>query len=163
VSIFYKQDGGVVATSGSSCTLSGPDGDFLDCANNVAGVGHSHPRVVAAGVRELSNVQTNGRFLHPGRERYVSKLLATLPDEIDTLYLVNSGSEANDLALRMAKLYAQIKGCQNPEDVICIDAAYHGHVQSIVDISPYKWRQCTDGNRASYHKPHVHIVSVPDA
>jgi len=50
----------------------------------------------------------------------------------------------------MAKQYAALKGCENPEDVICLDAAYHGHTQSIVDISPYKWRQCTDGKE--YHK-----------
>jgi len=54
--------------------MSGPDGDYLDCANNVAGVGHSHPKVVAAGMRELQNIQTNARFLHPTRERYVKKV-----------------------------------------------------------------------------------------
>ncbi|GMI39094.1 hypothetical protein TrCOL_g3410 [Triparma columacea] len=161
VSVFYKEEGGFVATSGNSCVMSGPEGDFLDCANNVAGVGHSHPKVVEAGVKELQNIQTNGRFLHPIRERYVKKLLATLPPSLDVLYLVNSGSEANDLALRMAKQYASMKSCRNPDDVICLDAAYHGHTQSIVDISPYKWRQCTDGKE--YHKSHVHICSVPDS
>eukprot|EP00520_Triparma_pacifica_P018066 CAMPEP_0118657704 /NCGR_PEP_ID=MMETSP0785-20121206/14166_1 /TAXON_ID=91992 /ORGANISM="Bolidomonas pacifica, Strain CCMP 1866" /LENGTH=574 /DNA_ID=CAMNT_0006550651 /DNA_START=114 /DNA_END=1835 /DNA_ORIENTATION=+ len=160
VSIFYKEEGGFVATSGSGCIMSGPEGDYLDCANNVAGVGHSHPKVVEAGVKELQNIQTNGRFLHPIRERYVKKLLATLPPSLDVIYLVNSGSEANDLALRMAKQYASLKKCRNPEDIICLDAAYHGHTQSIVDISPYKWRQCTDGKE--YHKSHVHICSVPD-
>ena len=60
----------------------------------------------------------------------------------------------------MAKQYARMKGCANPSDVVCLDGAYHGHVQSIVDISPYKWGQCTDGER--YHKEHVHVVSIPD-
>lgn len=159
VSMFYKADGGVVAIKGIGAVMYEPDGSsYLDCANNVAGCGHSHPLVVKAACDELHNIMTNGRLLHPIRDRYVKRLLATLPPEIDTLYLVNSGSEANDLALRMAKLYS--KASANPEHVICIDAAYHGHVQSCVDISPYKWRQCTDGT--NYHKEHVHIVSMPD-
>ena len=108
VSVFYKDDGGVVATSGSGCTISGPDGDYLDCANNVAGCGHSHSKVVAAGQEELGRIQTNGRFLHPTRSRYLKKLLDTLPDELDTFYFTNSGSEANDLALRMAKQVRRI-------------------------------------------------------
>ncbi len=160
VSMFYKADGGVVATKGEGAVMYEPDGtSYLDCANNVAGVGHSHPIVVEAAMSELQNIQTNGRFLHPIREKYVERLLATLPPELDTLYLVNSGSEANDLALRMAKQYST---SPNPDHVICLDAAYHGHVQAIVDISPYKWRQCTDGTASEYHKEHVHVVSVPD-
>jgi ethanolamine-phosphate phospho-lyase len=162
VSIFYKADGGVVAVKGVGAVMYEPDGSsYLDCANNVAGCGHAHPLVVQAACDEMHNIMTNGRFLHPIRDRYVKRLLATLPPEIDTLYLVNSGSEANDLALRMAKLYSS-KSSANPEHVICIDAAYHGHVQSCVDISPYKWRQCTDGTNTNYHKEHVHVVSMPD-
>jgi 4-aminobutyrate aminotransferase-like enzyme len=158
--MFFKADGGVAATRGSGCSIFEPDGtEYLDCANNVAGCGHSHSTVVAAGVAELQNIQTNGRFLHPLREKYVSRLLETLPEELDTLYLTNSGSEANDLALRMARAYST---SPNPEDVICIDAAYHGHTQSLVNISPYKWRQCDNGRAGEYHKEGVHIVSVPD-
>ena len=161
VSMFYKADGGVVAVKGIGAVMYEPDGSsYLDCANNVAGCGHSHPLVVKAACDELHNIMTNGRFLHPIRDRYVKRLLATLPPEIDTLYLVNSGSEANDLALRMAKLYSKLSSSVNPDHVICIDAAYHGHVQSCVDISPYKWRQCIDGT--NYHKEHVHVVSMPD-
>ena len=160
VSMFYKADAGVTAIRGRGCSIFEPDGtEYLDCANNVAGCGHSHPTVVAAGVAELQNIQTNGRFLHPLREKLVKRLLATLPAEIDTLYLTNSGSEANDLALRMAREFST---APNPEDVICLDAAYHGHTQAIVNISPYKWRQCTNGRQAEYHKEGVHVVSVPD-
>lgn len=160
VSMFYRADGGVVAVKGEGAIMYEPDGSsYLDCANNVAGCGHSHPLIVKAAVDEIQNIMTNGRFLHPLRDAYVERLLATLPPELDTLYLVNSGSEANDLALRMARQYST---SSNPDHVICIDCAYHGHVQSVVDISPYKWRQCTDGNAERYHKEHVHVVSAPD-
>jgi ethanolamine-phosphate phospho-lyase len=160
VSMFYKADGGIIAVKGHGAVMYEPDGSsYLDCANNVAGCGHSHPLIVKAAVDEIQNIMTNGRFLHPLREKYVHRLLATLPPELDTIYFVNSGSEANDLALRMAKQYST---SPNPDHVICVDSAYHGHVQSVVDVSPYKWCQCTDGNAKRYHKEHVHVVSSPD-
>ena len=145
VSVFYKQDGGLVATSGQGVHMKDVDGNLhLDCCNNVACVGHSHPAVVKAGRKELGKIQTNGRFLNPIQQRYVSKLLETLPPELDTVYFVNSGSEANDLALRMARDHTT---AARPKDVIVLDSAYHGHTQSIMDISPYKWYQATDGKK----------------
>jgi len=78
VSIFYKQDGGLVITKGEGAYMIDIDGNkYLDCCNNVACVGHGHKSVVAAGQRELANVQTNGRFLNPIQQRYIAKLLAT--------------------------------------------------------------------------------------
>lgn len=118
VSVFYKQDGGVVVTEGSGCYMKDIEGNsYLDCANNVASVGHAHPNVVKAGGEELGRIQTNGRFLHPTQQRYLAKLLATFPPELNTVYMVNSGSEANDLALRIARAHATAK---NPWDVICL-------------------------------------------
>jgi len=174
VSLFYKQNGGVVATRGQGAHIfqdpqfsrTGNKAPFLDIANNVAGVGHSHPLVVQASVAEMTNIQTNARFLHPKRTAYVSKLLTTLPSTLDTFFFCNSGSEANDLALRIAKAYAKSKKRGGkpvpkfPDDVVVLDVAYHGHTQAVVDISPYKWRQCTDGE--NYHKEHIHVVSMPD-
>jgi ethanolamine-phosphate phospho-lyase len=159
VSVFYKQDGGVVITEGSGCYMKDIAGkSYLDCANNVACVGHSHPTVVAAGCKELGKIQTNGRFLNPVQQRYLSKLLATMPPELNTVYMVNSGSEANDLALRIARAHSTAK---NPNDVICLDYAYHGHTQSLVDISPYKWAQAIDGK--NYCPPSTHVVPCPDS
>ncbi|RYY84346.1 aminotransferase class III-fold pyridoxal phosphate-dependent enzyme [archaeon] len=66
------------------------------------------------------------RFLNPIQQRYVSKLLATFPKELDTVYFVNSGSEANDLALRIARAANTAK---NSWDVMILDSAYHGHTQ----------------------------------
>ena len=124
VSCFYADEGGLVIEEGEGCYMIDIDGNrYLDCCNNVACVGHSHPKVVEAGVAALSKIQTNARFLHPGHQRYIGKLLKTFPSQLNTVYLVNSGSEANDLALRIAKAHADLQGiAQKPNDVICLDS-----------------------------------------
>lgn len=158
VSVFYKQDGGLVVTSGTGAFMRDIDGNLhLDCCNNVACVGHAHPAVVRAGQQELANVMTNGRFLNPIQQRYLTKLLATFPPELNTIYMVNSGSEANDLALRIARAHTTAK---RPTDVIVLDSAYHGHTQALVDISPYKWYQAVDGK--NYQPSTTHVVDLPD-
>lgn len=158
VSVFYKQDGGLVVTSGNGPYMRDVDGNLhLDCCNNVASVGHAHPNVVRAGCRELHHIQTNGRFLNPIQQRYLAKLLKTFPPELNTVYMVNSGSEANDLALRIARAHTT---AARPKDVIVLDSAYHGHTQTLVDISPYKWYQATDGK--NYQADTTHVVSLPD-
>lgn len=156
VSIFYKQDGGLVIPEGEGCYMKDVDGNLhLDCCNNVACVGHAHPAVVEAGQKEIARIFTNGRFLNPIQQRYLTKLLATLPEELNTIYLVNSGSEANDLALRIARTHTK------KHEVICLDYAYHGHTQATMEISPYKWAQATDG--ISYKPSTTHVVSCPDS
>jgi len=159
VAVFYKQDGGLVIEKGQGVHMVDIDGNLhLDCCNNVASVGHAHPSVVAAGNKALSAIQTNGRFLHRVRQQYVSKILTTLPPDLDTIYFVNSGSEANDLALRIAR---EATTSVNPKDVLILDSAYHGHTQSLVDISPYKWYQAVDGKN---YKPNTtHVAALPDA
>jgi 4-aminobutyrate aminotransferase-like enzyme len=158
VSIFYKQAGGLVITSGDGVYLKDIDGNrYLDCVNNVAVVGHSHPRVVAAGQSELARIQTNARFLHPIQQRYLRKLLATLPSDLDTVYLVNSGSEANELALRLARSHSQ---ATRPDHVICLESAYHGNTATLIGISPYKWSQATDGK--NYQPPTTLVAPLPD-
>ncbi len=145
-------------TSGEGAHMRDIDGNLhLDCCNNVACVGHSHPKVVEAGRRELGNIQTNGRFLNPIQQRYVTKLLSTLPPELNTVYFVNSGSEANDLALRIAKAHNK---AARPNDVAILDTAYHGHTQALIDISPYKWYQAVDGK--NYKPPTTHVLALPD-
>jgi 4-aminobutyrate aminotransferase-like enzyme len=71
---------------------------YLDCVNNVAHVGHSHPRVVRAGTEQMALLNTNTRYLHEHLIEYSERLIATLPDPFRVVYLVNSGSEANELA-----------------------------------------------------------------
>nr|XP_057923114.1 ethanolamine-phosphate phospho-lyase isoform X1 [Doryrhamphus excisus] len=125
---------------------------YLDCINNVAHVGHCHPDVVKAGAQQMELLNTNSRFLHDNLVLYAQKLQATLPEELSVFYFVNSGSEANDLALRLARQYAA------SQDIITLDNAYHGHVTSLIEISPYKFHHLSDAPPS----PFVHVASSPD-
>ncbi|XP_019730315.1 5-phosphohydroxy-L-lysine phospho-lyase isoform X2 [Hippocampus comes] len=95
-------------------------------------------------------LNTNTRFLHDNLVLYADRLAATLPERLSVFYFVNSGSEANDLALRLAQQYTQ------HEDVIVLDHAYHGHLMSLIDISPYKFRKLNG------QKEWVHVAPLPD-
>lgn len=106
---------------------------YLDCVNNVAHVGHSHPYVVAAATEQMRKLNTNTRYLHELLVEYSERLVATLPDELSVVYLVNSGSEANELALRMARAHTSRNDC------IVVDCAYHGNTSAMIGLSPYKF------------------------
>uniref|UniRef100_A0A667G443 Ethanolamine-phosphate phospho-lyase n=1 Tax=Lynx canadensis TaxID=61383 RepID=A0A667G443_LYNCA len=124
---------------------------YLDCINNVAHVGHCHPEVVTAALKQMELLNTNSRFLHDNIVEYARRLSATLPERLSVCYFTNSGSEANDLALRLAR---QFRGHQ---DVITLDHAYHGHLSSLIEISPYKFRKGKD-----VKKEFVHVAPTPD-
>uniref|UniRef100_A0A8C3SEJ2 Ethanolamine-phosphate phospho-lyase n=1 Tax=Chelydra serpentina TaxID=8475 RepID=A0A8C3SEJ2_CHESE len=125
---------------------------YLDCINNVAHVGHSHPDVIKAAVKQMELLNTNSRFLHDNLVQYAKRLTATLPEKLSICYFVNSGSEANDLALRLARQY------RGHQDVITLDHAYHGHVSSLIDISPYKFNQLGKEGKKEF----VHVAPSPD-
>lgn len=125
---------------------------FLDGVNNVPHVGHSHPRVVAAAARQLSVLNTNTRYLHPSLSSYAERLASLLPRPLDVCYIVCSGSEANELALRLARAYTRC------EDVIVVDGAYHGNTTSLVGLSPYKFNGPGGGGRPA----HVRVAGMPD-
>jgi len=126
---------------------------FLDLVNNVCHVGHCHPRVVMAGQRQMALLNTNTRYLHGLLIEYADRLCATLPNGLDTCFFVNSGSEANELALRLAETYT------GRGDWLIIDGAYHGNTTRLVQLSPYKFM----GPGGSGHpEPWVHIVPMPD-
>ncbi|XP_072487299.1 5-phosphohydroxy-L-lysine phospho-lyase isoform X4 [Notamacropus eugenii] len=108
--------------------------EYIDCINNVAHVGHCHPHVVQAAHEQNQVLNTNSRFLHDNIVDYAQRLSRTLPRELSVFYFLNSGSEANDLALRLARQYT------GHQDVVVVDHAYHGHLSSLIDISPYKFR-----------------------
>src|ERR1700748_3158148 len=105
---------------------------FIDAYNNVPHVGHCHPRVVEAAERQMRLLNTNTRYLNDLLTRYADRLLETLPSSLDVCYFVNSASEANELALRLAR------AATGEVDMIVLDAAYHGNTTSLIDISPYK-------------------------
>src|ERR1039458_6262279 len=125
---------------------------YLDCVNNVAHVGHSHPRVVEAAARQMALLNTNTRYLHEYLTAYIERLTATLPEPLRVAFLVTSGSEANELALRLARAHT------GGNQVVVVDVAYHGNTNALVEISPYKFNG--PGGRG---KPaHVHIAPMPD-
>jgi 4-aminobutyrate aminotransferase-like enzyme/Ser/Thr protein kinase RdoA (MazF antagonist) len=125
---------------------------YLDAYNNVPLVGHSHPRVVRAVQMQMALLNTNTRYLHPNLVRYASRLTALMPAPLRVCYVLNSGSEANELALRLARART------GREDVIVLEHAYHGHTSSLIDISPYKF----NGPGGRGRKPWVHIAPLPD-
>jgi 4-aminobutyrate aminotransferase-like enzyme len=105
---------------------------YLDAYNNVAHVGHCHPRVVAAGQQQMELLNTNTRYLSELILEYAEKLTATLPEPLRVCFFVNSGSEANELALRLARAHTKAR------DLIVLEHAYHGNTTTLIDISPYK-------------------------
>jgi 4-aminobutyrate aminotransferase-like enzyme len=106
---------------------------FLDAYNNVPCVGHAHPRVAAAIARQSRQVNTHTRYLHPAAIELAERLAATCPPELDTVLLVNSGSEANDLAWRIACAVTGRRGG------LCTAYAYHGITEATAALSPEGW------------------------
>jgi 4-aminobutyrate aminotransferase-like enzyme/Ser/Thr protein kinase RdoA (MazF antagonist) len=125
---------------------------YLDLVNNVCHVGHCHPQVVAAVAEQAGRLNTNTRYLHANITEYARRLAATFPDPLNVVMLTNSGSEANDLALRLART------ATGREHVLSLDWAYHGNLSSLVEISPYKF------NRPGGTGPgeRVRVCEVPD-
>jgi 4-aminobutyrate aminotransferase-like enzyme/Ser/Thr protein kinase RdoA (MazF antagonist) len=125
---------------------------YLDVYNNVPLVGHSHPRVVRAAQEQLALLNTNTRYLHDKVNRYAGELTRRMPEPLRVCYFVNSGSEANELALRLARAHTK------REDVIVLEHAYHGHTNTLIDISPYKF----DGPGGRGKKDWVHVAPLAD-
>ncbi|MDX1907085.1 MAG: aminotransferase class III-fold pyridoxal phosphate-dependent enzyme [Bacteroidia bacterium] len=126
---------------------------YLDTVNNVAHVGHEHPRVVRAGQRQMQVLNTNTRYLHPRITEFAAELLATFPAPLEVAFFVNSGSEANELAMRLARTYT------GQQDMLVVEVGYHGNTQGCVEVSSYKF----DGPGGRGAPPHVHVTPIPDA
>jgi 4-aminobutyrate aminotransferase-like enzyme/Ser/Thr protein kinase RdoA (MazF antagonist) len=125
---------------------------YLDCVNNVCHVGHTHPVVVRAAQKQIAVLNTNTRYLHDYLVQYAKRLTDTLPDPLNVCFFVNSGSEANELALRLAFTHTQQK------NMIVIDHAYHGNSPALIDISPYKY----EGKGGRGPGRFTHKVNLPD-
>ncbi len=125
---------------------------FIDCVNNVSHVGHCHPTVVRAMQKQIATLNTNTRYLHDGIVEFAKMLTATLPAELSVCYFTNSGSEANDLAIRMSRHFTKQK------DVIVLDHAYHGTSTVAIEMSPYKF----DGKGGFGKMPYIHKAKNPD-
>ncbi len=128
VSTFY--DDPLHLVKGENVWLWDADGRrYLDCYNNVPHVGHCNPRVVEAICRQASTLNTHTRYLHDGILSYIERLTATMAASLDTAILTCTGSEANDIALRMAEAVTGRRG------IIATDATYHGNTSLVSQLS----------------------------
>ncbi|OWV98046.1 aspartate aminotransferase family protein [Rhizobium sp. R693] len=128
MSLFYQDP--VHLVRGEGVWLWDADGRrYLDCYNNVPHVGHCHPRVVEAITRQASTLNTHTRYLHEGILEYVERLTATFDDPLNSAILTCTGSEANDVALRMAQAITGRTG------VIATNHTYHGNTTAVSQLS----------------------------
>ena len=138
---------------GEGAWLFDAHGDaYLDCVNNVCHVGHCHPTVVAAAAGQMGVLNTNTRYLHEHAARLAARLAALFPDPLSVCFFVCSGSEANELALRLART------ATGRRDVAVVDGAYHGNTSALIELSPYKFLGPGGEGRAD----HVHVIPTPD-
>lgn len=125
---------------------------YLDCVNNIMHVGHCHPHVVRAAQAQIGRLNTNTRYFYDGLTEYAKRLTSTLPEGLDRVFLVNSGSAATDLALRIARTYTQRKA------MLVLGHGYHGNTTTGIEVSAYKFR----GKGGSGTAAHVYEAPLPD-
>lgn len=124
---------------------------YVDAVNNIAHVGHSHPQVVAA-LDQARTLNTNTRYLHNTILDYAERLGGQFPAPLSVVYMVTSGSEANELALRIARTVTGRRG------IVTLDWGYHGHTNALIDISPYKFNRKGGGGKPA----EVEIAMLPN-
>ena len=135
---------------GEGVWLTASDGrKYLDCYNNVPHVGHCHPYVIAAIDRQARMLNTNTRYLSEQSISYAERLTATLDKSLTAVVYVNSGSEANDIAWRMAKAWTGRSGG------LAMDFAYHGITDAVEPFSP-------SNDMAHWNAPHIRLITPPD-
>lgn len=127
---------------------------YLDFVNNVASIGHAHPRLTEAVASQMARLNTNSRFHYSTAVDFAEELAAQLPDSLDTVFLVNSGSEATDLALRIAM------AATARTDIMAVREAYHGWTYASDAVST----SVADNPDALLTRPAwVHTVDAPHA
>ncbi|HNP19228.1 MAG TPA: aminotransferase class III-fold pyridoxal phosphate-dependent enzyme [Fulvivirga sp.] len=125
---------------------------FLDAYNNIPHVGHSHPKVVAAGQKQMALLNTNTRYLYDLLPAYAEMLLSTFPKSLTKVFFVNSGSAASDLAIRMVCAHTGRK------KMMVMEHGYHGNTQVSMDISDYKF----SNKKGLGQKNHILKTPIPD-
>lgn len=147
--LFYDRPLEIVR--GEGCRIYDADGTvYLDAYNNVPSVGHCHPHVVAAASRQLRELNIHNRYLHPLTAQYARRLLATLPPTLANITFTCTGSESNDLALRLATTFTGARG------IIVTESAYHGNTALVTEASPTLVR-------SGMTAPFVRVVPPPDS
>jgi 4-aminobutyrate aminotransferase-like enzyme len=146
--LMYREP--VEFVSGHGAHLFDHEGnDYLDVHNNVPCVGHAHPRVVDAVAWQMAAVNTNTRYVQESLVDYAERLLGTFPEELSKLSLACSGSEANDLAMRVARFHT------GGEGIIVTRWAYHGITSEVSRFSPSLGKGSPPG-------PNVRLIDAPD-
>jgi 4-aminobutyrate aminotransferase-like enzyme len=146
--MFY--DNPLHLVKGQGVWLTANDGrTYLDCYNNVPHVGHCHPYVIGAIERQMRQLNTNTRYLSEQSITYAERLTATLDKSLTAVIYVNSGSEANDIAWRMAKAWTGRSGG------LAMDFAYHGITDAVDPFSP-------SNDMETWHFPHMRVITPPD-
>ena len=125
---------------------------YLDAYNNVPHVGHAHPRVQKIAIEQMERINTNTRYLHPAQTAFAKKILSKFPEKYNTCFFINSGSEANELALRLARAHTKSKG------IVTLDHGYHGNTTGAIDISAYKFNAAGGVGQADW----VELIELPD-
>ncbi|GAB4186455.1 MAG: aminotransferase class III-fold pyridoxal phosphate-dependent enzyme [Wenzhouxiangellaceae bacterium] len=128
---------------------------LLDAYNNVPHVGHCHPRVVTAIHHQLKLLNTNTRYLYDSFGNYVERLCALLPEPLSVCYLLNSGSEANELALRLARSASG----RHHGGMVVLEHGYHGHTSNMIELSHYKHAGAGGRGSADW----IWVAPQPDA
>ncbi|MDE1174953.1 MAG: aminotransferase class III-fold pyridoxal phosphate-dependent enzyme [Parvibaculaceae bacterium] len=147
--LFYQKPVHIVR--GEGVWLYDPAGEaYLDVYNNVASVGHCHPKVVEALSRQAATLNTHTRYLHETILDYAERLLARVPEALSHVMFTCTGSEANDLALRITRAFTGRTG------LIVTELAYHGLTCAVSELSP---------SLGDYVKrsDHVRLIPAPDA
>ncbi|MCH7732649.1 MAG: aminotransferase class III-fold pyridoxal phosphate-dependent enzyme [Candidatus Marinimicrobia bacterium] len=125
---------------------------YLDAYNNIPHVGHSHPKVVEAGQKQMAKLNTNTRYVYDNLYLYAERLLSKFPSSLNKIYFVNSGSAASDLAIRLATFHTTNR------NIMVMEHGYHGHTQSCIDISDYKF----SNKKGQGTKEHILKAPIPD-
>jgi 4-aminobutyrate aminotransferase-like enzyme len=147
--LFYDKPLNLVR--GKGCWLYDADGvAYLDAYNNVPSVGHCHPHVAEAASRQLGELNIHNRYLHQGIIDYAQRLTSTLPDALSNITFTCTGSESNDLALRLAATFTGARG------VIVTETAYHGNTALATEVSPALIKHATPS-------PFVRLIPAPDS
>ncbi len=125
---------------------------YLDAYNNVPHVGHAHPRIQKLVAAQLCRMNSNTRYLHPAQTAFAEKILSKFPTPLNVCFFVNSGTEANELALRLVRAHTGQKGMVTP------DHGYHGNTTGAIDISAYKFNAPGGVGQSDW----VELIDLPD-
>jgi len=125
---------------------------FLDAYNNIPHIGHAHPEITKIASQQIAMLNTNTRYIFDAYSEYAEALLSKFPEALDTVFFVNSGSAASDLAIRLAHTHT------THHNIMVMEHGYHGNTQTSVDISHYKY----NSKKGQGQKNHIIETAIPD-